>query len=75
MSSVIERLAAALADRYTVERELGQGGMEREHAAKSRGSAAVAEATSGPPQGSMMHAAPGRFSDIIRAVASATSTR
>ncbi len=29
MSEPLERLAAALADRYTVERELGQAGMAR----------------------------------------------
>ena len=75
MSAFSDRLTAALSDRYRVERELGAGGMEREHAAKSRGSADVAEATSGPPRGWMMRAAPGRFSDISRAVASATSTR
>lgn len=28
MTSPVERLSAALADRYRIERELGQGGME-----------------------------------------------
>lgn len=48
MSSA-ERVTAALADRYRIERELGAGRLKL--AAKSRGSAAVAEATLtiGPP--------------------------
>jgi len=41
----MNRLATALADRYRIERELGQGGMATLSAAESRGSADVAEAT------------------------------
>ena len=43
----IERLTASLADRYRIEREIGAGGMGLELAAESRGSADVAEATTG----------------------------
>jgi len=41
----MNRLATALADRYRIERELGQGGMATLSAAESRGSADVAKAT------------------------------
>ena len=41
----MNRLAAALADRYRIERKLDRGGMATLSAAESRGSADVAEAT------------------------------
>ncbi len=47
MSALLSRLGAALADRYRIERKLGAGGMGLEPAAESRGSAEVAEATTG----------------------------
>jgi hypothetical protein len=79
MSDNHAALAAALADRYTLEGEVGQGGMASELAAQSRGSADVAKATLAHRwlrlcagvlalQRSERH-----FSDISRAVASATS--
>ena len=66
-----DRLTAALSDRYRIERELGQG----ELAAKSRGSADVAEATVaiGPPTAVPWRSTPGALATICRAVASATS--
>ena len=36
MNDAFDRLTAALADRYRIERELGQGGMATEFAAESR---------------------------------------
>ena len=45
MAEPLDRLSNALSDRYTLERELGQGGMATVLAAESRGSAGVAEAT------------------------------
>ncbi len=52
----LERLTAALADRYRIERELGQGDGATVLAAESRGSADVAEATTGAGQSSMAFA-------------------
>ena len=46
--STIAGLTRALAERYRIERELGQGGMATVSAAESRGSADVAEATGWP---------------------------
>ena len=60
----MSRLAAALADRYRLERELGQGGMVRE---------LVTEVTARLM--SLKRQVPGfrgHFSDLSRAVASAT---
>ena len=45
LSNISPSLTTALADRYRIERELGQGGMATLSAAESRGSADVAEAT------------------------------
>ena len=69
--STLDRLGAALADRYRIERELGAGGMAVELAADSRGSANVAEATNDSNTAWTSR----HFSDISRAVASATSMR
>ena len=46
-AGALTRLAAALSDRYALDREIGAGGMGLEPAADSRGSADVAEATTG----------------------------
>jgi hypothetical protein len=76
MPDPLSRLTAGLADRYRIERELGRGGMATVSAAESRGSADVAEATLaiGPPAALPWRCTPGRFSDLRRAVASATSS-
>ncbi len=76
MTADLERLTSALADRYQIERELDSGGMATDLAAESRGSAEVTEVTHTRhcwmPESPLAH---GRFSDIGRAVALATSTR
>jgi hypothetical protein len=62
----VDRLTSALADRYRVEREIGQGGMARE---------LVTEVTARLT--SLKRQVPGfrgHFSDLRRAVASATSS-
>jgi S1-C subfamily serine protease len=76
LTDASSRLTASLADRYRIERELGQGGMATVSAAESRGSADVAEATLaiGLPAALPRRCTPGRFSDLRRAVASATSS-
>jgi len=53
LSNISPSLTTTLADRYRVERELGQGGMATLSAAESRGSADVAEATGGAVQPGM----------------------
>ncbi len=47
MSNQVERLAAALADRYAIERELGQGGMDSNAEASARRFATRAQARRG----------------------------
>ena len=44
MSDAMERLKSALADRYAIEHELGEGGMARRPVGRYGGMAAEAEA-------------------------------
>ncbi len=64
MSRGMEHLTAALADRYRIERELGQGGMARELVTE-----VTARLMSLKRLGTGCR---GHFSDLSRAVASAT---
>jgi hypothetical protein len=72
----VDGLRTSLADRYRIERELGAGGMARELAAESRGSAEAAKAAERTRQRLRFSVAEpsGHFSDLHRAVASATSS-
>ena len=45
MTASIERLTAALADRYRIERELGQGGMATVYLASARSSGVMNHAS------------------------------